>query len=86
MSSKFSRVLKLAGDYHTISHDGQTYVEEHEGTGLFEAPHKHADHLVASGFAVNYADTMEAALEKHIAESGTDAKKEEAPARKPGKL
>jgi hypothetical protein len=72
--AKFSRIMKFSGGFHTISHQGNTYKEEKEGTGLFEAPHDHADHFKSAGFAEDFADDWNAAEEKLTAPEVGEAK------------
>jgi hypothetical protein len=62
--SKFSKVVRIKPQFSTISHAGQTFKEEHEGTGLVEVSNEHADGLVSAGVADHYAATMDEALEK----------------------
>lgn len=56
-----TRVLQFLGSFATILHEGLEYVEVLKGSGVFEAPHKHADHFVEVGFAKDFAPDMAAA-------------------------
>ena len=65
---KFNRVIKFAGNHHTISHNGETYEEDVKGTGYFEVPHAMADHFVEAGFCTEYAHDLESAKLRHADE------------------
>lgn len=62
--AKFSRVVQLKDGYHTISHEGATYREEIENSGIFEAKNEHADHFVEAGFVNEYASDLNEAEKK----------------------
>lgn len=66
--NKFTRVVKFAGDFHTVSHQGENYTEDVEKAGYFEAPHAVADHFVEAGFVTEYANDMDAAKLRHADE------------------